>query len=543
MKKNTWLFDYFWLTLALLIFFGIFLGSRVLSVPDEGRYSEIPREMLLFHDFITPHLDGIKYFEKPPLLYWIQTAAISLFGINEWGLRLPTALFAVLGSLSVYTAGRFLLGRVAAILATLVLATSPLYFAMAHSITLDMAVSVFITITLLSFITAIHLPELSRARRNVCWLMFIAAALALLTKGLIGIALPGLVIITWLLIFNRWRELTKIHFVSGLIIFLLISLPWHILVQIKNPEFFYFYFIKQHVLRYLTKAMDRYQPVWWFIPILVIGLFPWIIFLYQALRDAIKISWADRWQKSIEIFLFIWAVEIFLFFSFSDSKLIPYILPVFPPVALLIGNYFYYLISRQNKKAAFMPLVWLSLALSFALFFARFLPLPLNAAQLLSLKYMAIPLILMAIGVYLLKGNELKISWVILTQVIFLGCFLFSVPNFDLRSVKPLALMIKQLAKPGDVVVNYGEYHQDLPVYSQHLVLIVNWINELEFGAQHQLSAKERLINPEQFWLLWQKPHRVFAIMDVNDYQAALHHHHAIRVLAKYYNHLLISNQ
>ena len=162
--------------------------------------------------------------------------------------------------------------------------------------------------------------------------------------------------------------------------------------------------------------------------------------------------------------------------------------------------------------------------------------------QLLSLKYMAVPLGLMAVGTYVCKTNRLKINWIILTQVMFLICFLFSVPNFDLRSVKPLALVIKQLAKSGDIVVNYGEYHQDLPVYSQHLVIIVDWINELEFGAAHQLSAKERLINPEQFWLLWQKPQRIFAVIGVNDYQAA-RQHHSIRVLAKYYNHLLITNQ
>ena len=183
MKKNTWFFDCFWLALFLCLLFGWMLGSRALGVPDEGRYSEIPREMLWFHDFITPHLDGIKYFEKPPLLYWMQAGMMSWFGVNEWALRVPTAIMAGVGCLSTYATGRFLFDRRTGVLAALLLATSPLYFVMARSITTDMTVSVWITLTLFSFIVAMNLSPDSLAQRNMCWLMFASAALAVLTKG------------------------------------------------------------------------------------------------------------------------------------------------------------------------------------------------------------------------------------------------------------------------------------------------------------------------------------------------------------------------
>lgn len=539
MKKNTWYFDFFWLTAAILIFFCFMLGCRALSVPDEARYTEIPREMLFLHDFITPHLDGVKYFEKPPLLYWIQAGMIALFGINEWALRLPTAILAMFGCLSVYSAGRFLFNRSAGILAALLLASSPLYFAMAHSITLDMTVSVWLTITLLSFIAAIDLPIGSAARRNLCWLMFVAAAFAVLTKGLIGILFPGMICFTWLLIFNRWKDLLHLHLISGLIIFLLITLPWHILVQLKNPEFFQFYFIEQHFTRYLTKAMGRYQPVWWFVPILIIGIFPWIVFLCQAIAASVKTTWQNRSQKHREIFLLIWAAEIFIFFSLSHSKLIPYIVPVLPPLAILLAKY---LQASEVHKIAYRVLAALAFVIAAAALVAPYLHHGFSSQAINALRLMAIPLLLMGLGVLFIGSARQKLYWLFFTQVLLLWSFVAVVPYFDLRPVKTLALKINQLAKPNDIVASYGLYYQDLPVYTQRLVLIVNWRNELSFGYAHQASAKERMIDAEQFWQLWQKPQRMFAVIDQEDYQR-FSKQYPMHVLATHDDDLLISNQ
>ena len=202
MKKTQapfWWRDLVLLTVIIGLFFAFYLGTRALSVPDEARYSEIPREMLALHDFITPHLNGVKYFEKPVWMYWVGAASIKAFGLNAWALRAPTMLMSLMGCLALYAAGRQLFDRRTGLLGAGILATSVLYFAMAHSLTLDMTLSVWLTFSLLSFICAVDLKVGSRLRRFLCLCLFATAALAVLTKGLIGMVFPGGIVFFWLL--------------------------------------------------------------------------------------------------------------------------------------------------------------------------------------------------------------------------------------------------------------------------------------------------------------------------------------------------------
>ena len=559
MQKNTWLTDYLWLALSISGIFFILLGCRALSVPDEARYTEIPREMLALHDFITPHLDGIKYFEKPPLLYWIQAGVMHFFGMSEWALRLPTALMGMLGCLVTYSAGRFLFDRRTGIYAAFILATSPLYFAMAHSITLDMTVSLWITLTLMCFIIAVNLPNASSARRYVSWLMYAAAALAVLTKGLIGILLPGFVMFTWLLIFNRWRDVRDLYVCSGLIIFLAIAVPWHVLVQMKNPEFLHFYFLDQQFLRYLTKAQDRYKPVWFFVPILIGGFFPWIVFLGKG---CFKNVWSQRDQYQNEIFFLLWAIEIFAFFSFSDSKLIPYIVPVFPPLALLVGKVLNEPLSSRRRPGskllkntldpglrrddsgtplAFNFLRFLLLFLGVAAFIASFFLHKYSFSAQNYIRYLAAIWFIMGAGLFYFREKNAFIFLVIL-QTFWLWGLVAAAAAFDMRPIKSLALIIKAQAKPDDIIASYGLYYQDLPVYTQRQVLIINWKNELTFGYNHQSSAKNWMMDQEQFWPLWKGQKRIFAVMDESDYVKWSQQYPMI-VLAKHANDFLVTNQ
>lgn len=541
-SKKTYFIDLLWLFFAIALFFGFMLGCRALSVPDEARYSEIPREMLWFHDFITPHLDGVKYFEKPPLFYWIQSGMVALFGMNEWALRIPTAFMALLGCLATYVVGHYSFNRVTGIAASLLLATSPLYFGMAHSITLDMAVTCWLTIALFSFIIAVDLPWHSQARRNVCWLMYAAAALAVLTKGLIGVVFPGMIAFSWFLIFNRWKELKQLYLISGLSIFFAIVLPWHILVQIKNPEFFHFYFIEQHFTRFLTKAMGRYQPVWWFFPILFAGLFPWIFFLPQAIARALPKRWSERALYHREIFCLLWAVEIFIFFSLSDSKLIPYILPIFPPLALLLGRLFADLHENTGIKLSFKMISLTGVLAILGILSTPFWKHVFSSAQSLHLYLLIFPLLLMILIPWLKCQLSRQYLGILFAQVLFLCGLLLAIPAFDLRPIKSLALEINRLAKPEDVVASYGLYYQDLPVYTQRLVLIVNWKNELSFGYAHQADAKNRMLDQDAFFKIWHSPKRVFAIMDQNDY-SKLSKRYVIHVIDMHDDDLLVSNQ
>src|SRR5512147_466528 len=218
------------LALVIGVFFCFMLGNRPLSVPDEGRYVEIPREMAVTGDYLTPRLNGVKYFEKPVLFYWLESLSIWLFGLDEFTLRLWPALLALAGCLAVYGAGRRLYGREAGILAAVVLATSGLYYALSRLIILDMPVTVLLTIALLVFLVGTHEPAGWR-RRVLLWAFYAFMALAVLTKGLIGIFIPAMVIGAWILLLGEWRLLKAIELPSGLALFLLIAVPWHVLVN------------------------------------------------------------------------------------------------------------------------------------------------------------------------------------------------------------------------------------------------------------------------------------------------------------------------
>ncbi len=178
------------LTVLICLFFTFMLGNRALTVPDEGRYVEISREMVATGNYLTPRLNSVKYFEKPVFFYWLEALSINLFGLNEFTLRLWPALFALFGCLAVAVAGARLFGRLTGLLGATVLATSLLYYGFSRAIILDMPVSILLTLALLSFLMGTHeAPGLKR--RLYLWVFYAFAALAVLTKGLIGIFIPG----------------------------------------------------------------------------------------------------------------------------------------------------------------------------------------------------------------------------------------------------------------------------------------------------------------------------------------------------------------
>ena len=322
--------------LAMLFFtaFFQFLGRFPLIGTDEARYMEIPREMIERGDYITPTLNYVKYFEKPPLHYWVNALAMQLFGETEFAGRFFGALWGVLGILFVYHLGRKLFGRREAILSALILGTSIGIIVQARVNITDTTLTICMTACLGCFLLAIQENEQHKGRYYHLFYLF--SALAVLAKGLIGIVLPGGVIICFVLLTRRWRLLREMMFVTGIMLFFLVCAPWFIIVSIRNPEFARFFFIHEHFERFLTKVHGRYQPPWFFIPILIGVMLPWSFLIPTALTRV----WQERKQTGADtrLFLFLWAAIIFAFFSISHSKLIPYILPVYPAVALLIGT-------------------------------------------------------------------------------------------------------------------------------------------------------------------------------------------------------------
>jgi len=527
---KSWLKDIFFLSCILGSLFFIMLGARSLFVPDEGRYAEIAREMVASGNYVTPYLNEIKYFEKPVLFYWLEAAAIHLGGLNLWAIRSVNALLALLGCILTYCTARTLYNRTTGLLSALILGTSTLYFVMTHMVSLDLPVTIFISMTLFAFILGIQHPP-GHTRRLFLWTASIAAACAVLTKGLIGIVFPIMIITTWIALMGEWRLLSKLYIPSCLLIFLLVAAPWHILVGQRNPEFFYFYFIKQHFLRYTTMKVGHYQPAWFFIPNVIIGFFPWIVFLPQALSKALPSTWHLRRNNKLEIFFLIWAMLIFIFFSFSKSKLIPYILPIFPPLAILTARYLQQ--AAFNKlfsgiKTGFTCLLGISTIIAIAcVLFPHYtlLPDPKTAAL-----YLAVAAVILLTGnsfacFYSYRRHVYKaIIITIVTAWLFLVVSFSAMPSIDTRTIKPLAEILNPILTQQDEVITYNQYFQDLPFYLQRRVTILNWKNELKYGMQHQ-DTREWMIDDKTFWERWHSNKRMFAILGKKEYQSFIVHY------------------
>lgn len=520
-QRRTWL-EPLLLACLLAVWFGYELGMRALWSPDEGRYAEIPREMVASGDYLTPRLNGVKYFEKPPLMYWMTAASIRAFGLSEWSLRSGIALFAILGCMTVYVLGRRLYGPGTGLAAAAVLALSPLYDLLGGVLSLDMPVSVWITVALTAFLLGVREPPGAR-RRAWLYAFYAAMALAVLTKGLIGIVLPLLVIGAWIAVLGEWHLLREIRLVSGLGLAFAIAAPWHIVVSQANPEFAHFYFIHEHLERYLTTQHDRYLPAWYFVPVLVMGFFPWCALLPQALREARPGLWRERRRRREQWFLLLWAALPFAFFSLSDSKLFPYVLPVLPPLALLVGPSIVRACERSAAPARATQ--WLSLALG-ALLAGSWVTLPrldpasasvaaavdqfegayyiVGAAWLLA---GAAPWVTTRRGSGRLAWAALGAGAALLALSLDLG-----LTRLDTgRSVKAPALALKHRLAPGDEVIAYLEYPQDLPVYLQRRVTVVDWKGELEFGTRVE-DTSAWMIDSAAFRRRWIEPRTIYVV-------------------------------
>jgi 4-amino-4-deoxy-L-arabinose transferase-like glycosyltransferase len=340
-----------WLLLAAIWF--LTLDYRALIKTDEGRYAEIAREMWQSGDWVTPRLNDIKYFEKPVLQAWMTAIAYSLFGVNEWTARLWVAVSSFLGLMATWWTTRRCFDADTAHLATAIQASSLLYIGLGHINTLDMGLCFFMQLTLNGLLLA-HQPQATSGERLgymlLCWA---SMAGAILSKGLIGIVLPGFVLTMYILVTRQWRLITQLHWVFGLLVFFGLVTPWFYAVSQANPEFLHFFFIHEHFERFLTKVHRRYGPPWYFIPILILGMLPWISMTLVALGSALKqhyrtLRHATEFQPLLMLTL--WSVLIFGFFSASSSKLPSYILPIIPALSMVTAIFLIKAPIRHIKK-------------------------------------------------------------------------------------------------------------------------------------------------------------------------------------------------
>lgn len=514
----------------LLILFGgaffLFLGQSGLIEPDEGRYSEIPREMLEKGDFITPTLNYVNYFEKPPLHYWLSAISFKLFGLNEFAARFTGTLAGLLTVLLVYHTGRKLFGRREGLFSAFILGTSTGFLAQSRINLTDMTLTFCLSAALCCFIIAVDDHE--RYKRRYYYLLFLFSALAVLTKGLIGIVFPVGIIVIYLAKTRRWYLLNEMHLAGGIGLFLVVTVPWFVLVSQRNPEFARFFFLHEHLERFLTKVHGRYQPFWFFLPILLLTMLPWSFYALRAIARA----WSERRHQDGErlVFLLVWAAFIFFFFSASSSKLIPYILPVFPPLALLTGKMFSDLMDREGQAKFGPENVILGTILAVMAVLAIIYPHVQDLAPILTGSGLVRPgsslltkqpilspaggivvaclSLSMTVAIWLAgrkKGVLILFAGLCLCSYFLetMGLQAFMEGIAFKKSSKELALLAQQATSNGSCLASFG-YEQSLPFYAGKRVVVVGDRGELEFGSR-QGDQTSWFVGETDFIRLWQE--------------------------------------
>ncbi|HEX5482912.1 MAG TPA: phospholipid carrier-dependent glycosyltransferase, partial [Terriglobia bacterium] len=321
------------LIIAACLFF-IGLGRLPLLEPDEGRNAEVAREMIVSHDWITPHYDSLPYLDKPVFLFWTIAGSFLCFGIGEFAARFPSALAALATVLLAGLIAKRMSDHRTALRAGLILATSPLFLGLARFTIFDMTLTFFVTVALLCFWLN------GRQGFSTRWLdviAFAAMGAGALTKGPVGFLIPLLVLVVFHALAGNFRELRKLHWASGWLVFLAVTLPWFIAVSLRNPGFPKYAFWEESLLRFATGAhLHRSQGFYYYIPVYLAGFLPWSFFLLFVAWNRLK-KWRALRQEAHrkELFLLVWAGTIFVFFSVSHSKLPGYFLPALIPLSIL----------------------------------------------------------------------------------------------------------------------------------------------------------------------------------------------------------------
>ncbi len=454
---------------GLAFFLG--LGWPGLMDPDEGRYAEIAREMLILGDWLMPHLNFVPYLEKPPLVYWLTAAGFRLFGTGEWVARLPAAGSALAGVYLAYGLGRAWWGRREGLWGASVLATSGGFTVLGRLLTLDMTLTLFLNL-------AVALGYLAYAadRRRLLWWAYTTLALAALTKGPMAPVLAGLI---WggFTLLDRRRSLAFWLHPGGLLLFGGLTAPWFLLVSLQYPEFPRFFWGEHHLARFTAGAIHP-EPFYYYLPVLAAFLFPWTWLLPWSLARV------KPWAEPEGRFLLLWAGMVLVFFTLSRGKLAPYILPALLPLALILGRAL-----AAGWPASGLRLwlwVWFGVGLVLLMVYLR-LP-PGWAAQLAKSpglgSFLAFPLLIFLItpaaALAWRRLLPLALGALALTLTVPWGLTLAS----HYRSPREAGRVVAARWQPGAALVGVRLYSQGLSFYAGQPLHLLNFATELDFGQR-----------------------------------------------------------
>jgi len=504
--------------LAAFVFF-VNLWRYGLWEPDEARYAEIAREMVESRDYLVPHLNYLAYVEKPPLLYWITTLSFDAFGINEFAARVPVALSALVGVLTTFYFTLRTYGRRHAILAGAILATMPLYLVMAQVLTTDMMLTCFTTIA--SFAMYLHWREGGRW----CWLGYLAMALAVMTKGPVGAAIP-IVAMAGFLVWQRELRgvLSRFHAIAGAALLIALCAPWFVIMTIREPGYFDFYFIGEHLRRAFVPDYSHAESFYFYLPVIVAGALPWSLMVPL-------LTWRGAPKNPARRFCLGAAILIVAMFSASSAKLIPYVLPAFPFLAVLIADGIASCIWPQPgalrppdtrilvESGGLLILMGISAAVAAAI--ANHLRTPYVIAARPAL--FAIAAVFIAFGavatmLFLRRRATLGITAVVaaMAAAFFAGTF----ARIELEPLRSYAALSRAIAaRTSDAsILCYHRYVQGLAFYNRRRVMLLGPRTELDFGSRLDPDANDWfLIGDPALYEWWQQPGSKIIVLDADD--------------------------
>lgn len=513
------------------------LGRAGLWEPDEGRYGEIAREMIVSGDYITPHNDWVPYLEKPPLVYWTTAASIKLLGKNELAVRLQAAVASV-GTVVVTAAlGEAMFGVAVGIFAALALGLSPLFFIFARFATPDPLLTFFLTAALSTFYWAERTIDFHIGKgRRLMLLASALAALGTLTKGPVALLFAGVIGLLWLTWEGRLRDVRHIRWFECGAVYLGIVMPWFVAAQMRNPGFLGFFFIHEHVQRFLHDTEHGWGP-WFFIPIVIVGMWPWIFLVPFGLLSNDHRAGGGPARSAVRLLL-IWFLAVFIFFSIPRSKLGEYILPGLPPFALLAGlgldrlRRFDFIRVRRTVAwyGAINLVVYALLAAGLVIIVKTHsvvLPSATGGEDGALLHDVALfggivgisGLILWGAVRFLGNANGMPTA---IVATALLAAVLIAKADIDSSnafSYRELAHAVARYAQNGCQLASYHHYTQSLPFYTEEREALVGYRGELAPFADTVGAAATFVPNDAKLRAQWTQPQCTILIANRSDWE------------------------
>jgi len=510
---------------AVVVLWLITLSTRALVSADEGRYATLSLAMLQTGDWVTPRLNGLLYFEKPPLQYWAGALSMGLFGVNAWAARLWPGLCGLITIAAlVYTAWR-LWGPRTAVHTACVAASTTWIVVNSHFLSLDAGLCAALTVVMCAILLAEHALQQGRSARAWMLTAWAGVGLAILSKGLVGLVIPGATLVlhsVWRRELLLWKHL---QWALGPLVLLALTTPWFVLVSQRNPDFAEFFFIHEHWDRYLKPGHRREGAPWYFVPYLLVGLLPWTSALPWLLKPR-RGEFATSW-------LWMWSVLIFAFFSLSSSKLPSYILPMFPALALLVARHTAQASAATLQRHLIVPAVlWLLVLVALPFLVQRANDeVPVEALEALAwgMALGAGLFVAVALGAWwaLRRGQRtLALAWVA-TAHLGAALMVLSAHN-EYGQLKSSERMVQALRggpwlqqAPGQAPTPFfavQAYDQTLPFYLERPVILVDYRDEFTFGQDRE---PDRWIpSLDSFVTRWKQEPRALAYMTPSTLQA-----------------------